>query len=266
MNTEQKLLMQESYLSEEKISQFKENEIYSQLKIPKDFSFIVRLDGWKFQFLCKKLKVEKPFDIKIAKCLVDASKKVFRVFSPSIAYVISDEINLLFVRKYLFNGRIEKINSILSGLISSSFSLNLKKYFKKAETISFDSRVIVLPDKSILDYFAWRQLNGWRNHNNAYAYWLFRKLGYSPKESSERLKGLKSEQIHEILFKHGINLSKTPAWQRRGIIVYKETYEKETDKAKVKRRKITENWNLPPFTSEEGKELLRKIITESWRK
>lgn len=249
--------MQESYLNK-----FVGNEVYSQLKVPKTTPFVVRLDGWKFRSFCEKLKAEKPFDLKIARCLVDASIRVLKNFNPSLVYIISDEINFLFVKNYPFNGRIEKLNSILSGLISASFSLNVKKHFKKELAASFDSRIVILSSENLMSYLIWRQQNGWRNHNNTYAYWLLRKLGYSPREASKKLKGLKSKQIHELLFKHGINLAETPTWQRRGIIICKEIYEKEARGIKVKRRRMVENWNVPLFTTKEGQELIYRTIQE----
>jgi len=249
-------------LNKKEIMDFSKNEVYSHLMVPDNVPFIVRLDGWKFQALSKKLELEKPFDETIAKCLATSSKQVIRNFNPVVAYVISDEINLLFIENHPFNGRIEKINSVLSGLVSSTFSLNIKTFFKKSVTVSFDSRIIVLPERKITEYFAWRQQNGWRNHNNAYAYWLLRKLGYSPKKASEKLKGMKTKEIHELLHKHGINLARTPAWQRRGILIYKEIYEKEG----VKRRKTVENWKPPLFTTPEGEKMLQKIIEEPAKK
>ena len=127
MKAEQKLLTQESYLNNE----FVENEVYSQLKVPRTIPFAVRLDGWKFGSLCEKLRAEKPFDLRIAKCLLDSCTQVLRNFNPSLAYITSDEIIFLFIKNYPSNGKIEKINSVLTGITSALFSLNVVKYFGK---------------------------------------------------------------------------------------------------------------------------------------
>jgi len=64
----------------------------------------------------------------------------------------------------------------------------------------------------------------------------------------------------------GINLAKTPTWQRRGILLYFEEYLKEGvnkltgEKVLTARRKLIENWELPIFNSPEGKNMLLKII------
>jgi len=262
MKAGQKLSMQESSSNKGKLQEFTKSEIYSRITVPDNIPFIVRLDGWKFRALSEKLETEKPFDERIAKCLAASGRQIVNNFNPAVAYIISDEINLLFIKNYPFDGRIEKINSILSGLTSSTFSLNLENFFKRTVNVSFDSRIVVLPEKDIVKYFAWRQQNGWRNHNNAYAYWLLRKLGYSPKKASEKLKGIKAKEIHELLHTHGINLSKTPTWQRRGILIYKKTYERKG----AKRRKIVENWDPPLFTEPNGEKLLRQTIEKAMKK
>ncbi len=63
-----------------------------------------------------------------------------------------------------------------------------------------------------------------------------------------------------MLFKHGLNLAKTPQWQRRGILVYKEPFLKKIREQCVARRRVRENWKLPLFTSKQGTKLLKKII------
>jgi len=238
------------------------NEIFSKTFVPPETSFFVRLDGWRFRALSEDIGAEKPFDERFALCLVNSSKTLFKKgLNPTLVYVVSDELNILFDDTAPFNGRIEKIDSIMSSLISSSFSLQLQRFFDKKVAAAFDSRIIIAKnDEKIMEYLTWRQVNAWRNHNNAYAYWLFRKMGYKPSEIAKKLKGIKAEEIHELLFEHGVNLSKTPQWQRRGILIHKKPYQKKIADQRVTRWKITENWDLPLFSSEEGIKLIRQIL------
>jgi tRNA(His) 5'-end guanylyltransferase len=186
-------------------------------------------------------------------------------FSPTLIYVVSDELNILFIHAAPFGGRVEKIDSVMSSLVSAAFTLCLQKLFDGKATAAFDSRIVVMPNKeAIIKYLAWRQTNAWRNHNNAYAYWFFRKRGHKPSEIAKKLKGMKTEEIHETLFKHGINLANTPPWQRRGILIYKEPILKKTGKIEVIRWKTVENWNLPLFTKGEGAKLIQQIL--EWEK
>jgi tRNA(His) guanylyltransferase len=68
-----------------------------------------------------------------------------------------------------------------------------------------------------------------RNHNNTYAYWIFRKIGYKPAEIAKKLKGLKTKKFHEMMFEQDVNLAKTPQWQRRGILIYKQQFLKRAN-------------------------------------
>jgi tRNA(His) 5'-end guanylyltransferase len=112
----------------------------------------------------------------------------------------------------------------------------------------------------------YRQDECWRNHINSYAFYTLLKEIGDRRKTQEFLKGKKSHEIHDILFERGINLSKTPAWQRRGIFLHWTTVEIEKEYegriVRFKRRKIVENWEPPIFDSEEGKKLLEKILLE----
>jgi tRNA(His) 5'-end guanylyltransferase len=222
----------------------------------------VRLDGWRFRAIAEHIGAEKPFDEKFAQCLVNSGKILFEEgFSPALVYVVSDELNILFDGEAPFNGRVEKIDSVVPSLVSSAFSLQLQKSFGKKIVVAFDSRIIIVQnDEKILNYLNWRQTNAWRNHNNAYAYWFFRKMGYKPPKIAKKLKGMKTEEIHKMLLEQGINLAKTPQWQKRGILIHKEPYRKRIANQSVTRWKIAEKWDTPLFSSKEGTKLIRKIF------
>jgi tRNA(His) 5'-end guanylyltransferase len=242
-----------------------ENEVFSKLQIPTDTPFFVRLNGRRFQAVSEKLKAEKPFDKKFTKCLVKAGKAIFQEnLNPALIYVASDEINVLFANCAPFNRRVEKINSVLAGIVSSVFALNALRLFKKSLTVAFDSRIIVVPEEKSVNYLTWRQLDAWRNHNNAYAYWLQRKMGHKLKEAAKTLKGLKTDELRQLLLQHGVNLAKTPAWQRRGALVYRCPYRKRRETRMVTRWRVVENWNLPVFSSKEGKAFIQQVV--EWHK
>jgi tRNA(His) 5'-end guanylyltransferase len=247
------------------VQDFSRHEIFSQLQIPSATPFFVRLDGRRFRAVSERIGVEKPFDEGFAKCLTAAAKAVFQSgFSSALIYVASDEINVLFFYNAPFRGRVEKINSVLAGVASSAFSLSVLKLFKKDLAAAFDSRIVVSSHEKILEYLCWRQSEAWRNHNNAYAYWLLRKMGHKPSDAAKRLENLKTRDFHELLFEHGVNLAQTPAWQRRGILIYREPYQKQVGELIVTRKRIIENWNLPLFSSTEGRALIQRVL--EWAK
>jgi len=67
-----------------------------------------------------------------------------------------------------------------------------------------------------------------------------------------------------MMFKQGVNLAKTPQWQRRGILVYKHPLLKRGKNGSVERWKLKEDWNLPLFTSKDGAELIHRVL--EWTK
>jgi len=257
--------MPESHLNEKVNPSHSKNEIFSQLQVPPETPFFVRLDGRRFQVVAQKLRVHKPFDRTLAKCLVAAGKTLFKnSLNPALIYVASDEINVLFVYTMPFNRRVEKINSVLTGIVSSTFSLCALKNFRKSLNISFDSRIVVATREKLIDYLTWRQQDAWRNHNNAYAYWMLRKVGHKPADAARTLKGWKSEKLHDFLFRYGVNLVKTPAWQRRGILIYRQPYQKRLTNVTVTRWRTRENWYTPMFLSQKGREVIQNIL--EWAK
>jgi tRNA(His) 5'-end guanylyltransferase len=257
--------MPESSLNENADPEQTKDDIFSQLQVPPHKPFFVRLDGRRFQIVAEKLRTTKPFDKKFADCLVASGKAIFQAgFNPALIYIASDEINTFFTYTAPFNRRVEKINSVLSGTVSSTFSLNVLKVFNKDLTVAFDSRIIITSRGKAFQYVTWRQRDLWRNHNNAYAYWMLRKTGRKPSEAAKKLKGLKAKELHDFLFKHGVNLAKTPSWQRRGILIHKQPYQKQLETTTVTRWRIEENWNLPLFITAEGKALLQQIL--EWTK
>jgi len=256
--------MQESSLN--RYENWIEHEIFSKMRVPPEVSFFLRLDGWKFKNLSEAISAERPFDEKFARCLVSSGKTLFKKgLNPALIYIASDELNILYLRHAPFQRRIEKTDSILASLVSSAFTLSLQKFYKKEKAIAFDSRIIAAQDdEKIIEYLTWRQMNNWRNHNNAYAYWILSKMEKKPSEISKKLKGLRTKGLHEFISSHGLNLANTSLWQRRGILIYKQPYIKKIEKYIVARRKINENWKLPNFTSEKGRRLIKQIL--EWTK
>ncbi len=255
--------MQESYWN--RTSNQARHEIFSQLQVPPNVSFFTRLDGRGFQSVSEKVDAEKPFDEKFARCIVASARAVFKSdFNPALIYVASDEINIFFLHAAPFRRRIEKTNSILAGVASSAFSLGLAKLFKRDLVVSFDSRINVSSQERVIEYLIWRQRSAWRNHNNAYAYWLFRKNGCKPSDSAKKLMGLKTKDLQQFLVRRGIDLTQTPAWQRRGILLYREPIQKRGKSQMATRRQITENWDLPLFSSKKGQNLIWQIL--GWAK
>jgi len=243
----------------------RDRELYAEIKaIP---PLVVRADGRNFKRVLSD-KFEKPYDKRFAKGMAEAVKNFFvsSGFDPKLAYIFSDEISFFF-EHVPFEGRIEKLDSVIAGFLASALSIVLD--FKEA--IAFDARVIpVCKGEDVLEYLAQRQAEAWRNHVNAYGYYGLREEGVSEKEAEKRLRGMKAGDVHEMLFQKGINLNETPKWQRRGILIAKQMYEKEGYNPKAEKKvtaaryKIVQLWDLPLFKSEEGRDLIKLFLKEKF--
>ena len=186
---------------------------------------VARLDGRNFTRLTKEIcEFEAPFDIRFRDAMAGAARHLrecgFRIV---YGYTESDEISLLFHRDdNTFGHKAGKINSVMAGEASAYMSLQL------GVPACFDCRVAPLPNlECVGDYFAWRQEDAHRNSLNAHCYWMLRGKGLSAQEAARRLAGRSISWKKELLFAEKINYNGLPQWQKRGIGLYYDTYEKK---------------------------------------
>ena len=230
----------------------KEFEVYSSLKVPKNSKIIVRLDGRSFHKLARDLKLVKPYDDDFYEVMSKVCRDMFEEFSAEFAYSFSDEISLL-LNTVPFEGRIEKINSVMASFAASSFVMHYDKEFKKPP--AFDSRIIPITDGDILGYFKWRQDESWRNCVNSYGI-SYLKSKYSNSEANDKIKGMNLSDIHEFLFENGVNLNDVENYKKRGIAVYRKNkkvmgFNKKENKNQTSYRSyVYTDWQLPIFTEE----------------
>ncbi len=239
----------------------KEREIYASLRTVAPF--FVRIDGRNFRRALSLLNFERPYDVTFASAMATASEMLLRDsgLGAMFAFTFSDEINAFFCDTP-FRGRVEKLDSISASFVASALTLTLSL----STPLAFDARTIPVVTGDVPPYLAWRQSEAWRNHVHAYGYYSLRQSGCDAHEAHIKLYRMTSSDIHELLFRQGTNLAKTPAWQRRGILVYKQAYEKEGCNGatgrivQAHRVKIVQEWNVPRFTSPEGKQMIAALI------
>jgi tRNA(His) guanylyltransferase len=214
-------------------------EIYSNLRARSPL--IARADGRGFKKILESCK--KPYDMDFARSMVEATVRLFEDsgLTPSLAFTFSDEISLIFLDAP-FAGRIEKIDSVIAGLLSGALSIALGR------VVSMDCRVISVCKAEVVEYLIDRQDETWRNHVFSYGFYMLMKDGLTNTQAMEQLLGMREFEIHELVFRKGINLAKTPAWERRGVLVYRKSGE------------LVQNWDLPLFKSEEGRRLIDQLV------
>jgi tRNA(His) guanylyltransferase len=186
---------------------------------------VARLDGRSFTHLTKEAhSFEAPFDSRFRDLMGDTTEYLMANcgFNVIYGYTESDEISLLFrLEENSFGRKLRKLNSILAGEASAKFSLLL------GALACFDCRISQLPSLDlVVDYFRWRNEDANRNALNAHCYWLRRKQGQGVSEATASLQGMSVADNNELLFRHGINFNDLPSWQKRGVGLYWEGYDR----------------------------------------
>ena len=210
---------------------------------------VARIDGRGFTRLTKEIhEFEAPYDVRFRDYMVGTVEHLMTCgFRAVYGYTQSDEISLLFHRDDdLFDRKLRKLDSVLAGEASACFSLRL------GSIACFDCRISQLPtEQLVVDYFRWRQEDATRNALNAHCYWLLRNGGKSVKEATNFLIGQTTSHKNELLFQHGVNFGKLPNWQKRGIGLFWENYEKPGvnpktgERTKAIRRRVKVEPDLP---------------------
>lgn len=238
-----------------------EREVFSGLAIvPPVF---VRLDGRSFHALTRALKLKKPFDDRFHDAMCRVAVRLVRDsgLSPVFAYTFSDEISLYFT-DLPFSGRIEKIDSVLAAYAASALTLELGC----TDPLSFDARVIAITPDLAAAYLRDRQQEAWRNHMNSYCQQALIDDGMCARTAAAALKGMSSAAMHEMMFARGVNLARTPAWQRRGSLIRRDLMRKEgynpvkQETVSVERSVVLVQDDLPLFSTPEGRDLVRSLI------
>ncbi len=241
---------------------FRRYELYSDLRVPPNLHLVLRIDGRAFTSLTDRLGLRKPYDRRFAEAMARTAARMVEEagLGAVLAYTFSDEINLVVPRDGIpFAGRVEKLVSVSASCASSYLVEELGSVGLDVggETVSFDSRCIPLKGDEVPEYLAWRQAEAWRNHVNSYGYWALRKKGLGPKEAADKLRGMKAHDVHEMLYSEfGINLGRTPVWQRRGVLAYKVIVPVRG----VPRRRVTVDWHPPFFHDPEGERLVTSVL------
>lgn len=211
---------------------------------------VARIDGRSFTRLTKEVHAfESPYDVRFRDMMVATAEHVMNVgFRVIYAYTQSDEISLLFHRdEDAFNRKTRKYNSVLAGEATAAFVLQL------GALAAFDCRICELPNEGLVrDYFRWRNEDAVRNALNGHCYWALRRAGADADGAGKRLIGMSVADKNELLFQHGMNFNHdVPAWQKRGIGLYWETYDKPALNPKTgasvttTRRRVKRDFELP---------------------
>jgi tRNA(His) 5'-end guanylyltransferase len=129
---------------------------------------IIRVDGKSFHTYTSGLG---PFDENVSRAMVKAAQALcYQIQGAQLAYTQSDEISVLihpykrFESSAWFDGAIQKIASVSASIAAATFTADSGRIFDgKIKPAFFDSRVIVMPEAEVCNYFIWRQQDCTRN-------------------------------------------------------------------------------------------------------
>ena len=214
---------------------------------------MARLDGRAFHSLTRKF--ERPFDKDMGDSMQQTMIELVDEFKPACAYTQSDEITMAWLEPCVFDGRFQKLTSILAGYASAVFDkLLTARKGELRQVACFDCRVWQVPTiQDVMDVFVWREDDAVKNSLTMAAQSVY---------SHKQLMGVQGPQKHEMLHAKGINWDKYPAHFKRGVYAKRVTVErpmseeelaklppKAVEKARgaVIRRSSVEILNMPPI-------------------
>lgn len=136
---------------------------------------IARIDGRSFSTFTKHF--DKPFDSRLTSAMQDTCAMLVEATNACIGYVQSDEITLIFYsddydKPVFFDGRVQKMVSVLAGMATAYFIRNLDMYSKQSYRPTtgysayphFDARVWQVPTKTeAANALLWRCQDARRN-------------------------------------------------------------------------------------------------------
>ena len=185
---------------------------------------IIRLDGNNFHNFTKGL--DKPFSLGLIDLMIETTKYLVEETNALIGYTQSDEITLLLYTsswktQLYFDGKPQKINSILAGKCSNFFTKNISKYLyiKTGEIANFDCRCFIVPTKDeAINVFVWREEDAVRNSIQ-----MVGQANFSHKQ----LQNKSCDNIQEMLWKEKqINFNDFASNFKRGTYIQKRAENK----------------------------------------
>jgi tRNA(His) guanylyltransferase len=169
---------------------------------------IVRLDGRAFHTFTRGM--ERPFDLDMTTTMEIVMKELVEEFHANVGYTQSDEITLVFSGPIPFDGRYQKLCSVLAGYASAVFAVEAAVLWPEKHIIPcFDARVWDVPNLfHVIDVLAWREADAVENSVQ-----MATRAHYSHKQ----MHGKNQRDMHEMLHAKGVNWNDYPDHFKRGV-------------------------------------------------
>lgn len=251
-------------------------EDISRFYLTKGLPIIIRVDGKSFHTFTKGF--QKPFDMILMKALWRACQYVAKNMQGcKVVYHQSDEMSFLLDKNQMspmFENNVQKIVSVSASMVTFAFNkyfaeeVNnvfgiygndaddeslykfLKVYKKRIDTGGlFDSRIFILPENEVTNYFIWRQQDAMRNSIQ-----MVGRTNFSHKELEKK----SCQDIKEMLIAHkDLNFDNIPIYQQRGACIFREKYILDNVQ-KTERSRWVVDENIPIFS--EDRDYIEKFL------
>lgn len=189
-------------------------------KAVKGKPLMARLDGRAFHTFTKGLA--RPYDQRMSQLMIDTTKFLIEQTHALVGYTQSDEISLCWYvgekeeGQYLFDGKYQKLASVLASLATTFFAKNLSRLPEKEEAFpTFDCRVWQVEDLNDAKLnFIWRQDDAVKNAISMAAHASF---------SHRELQGVSGEIKKQMLADIGKPFDDHPTFFKMGTFVQRVT-------------------------------------------
>lgn len=187
---------------------------------------MARIDGKCFSKFTNGLS--RPFDRRFVKLMVETTKHLVDISEAKLGYCQSDEISLYWHlnkekysnSQYWFDGKFQKLTSVLASSASSFFVGNLPKFLPERVGCYpvFDCRVWNVPDMvHVYKNFLWRLNDATKNSVSMYA--------HHHQFSHKFLQGKTCKEMKTLLKESGFMWENLPTSFTHGTYVIKERIE-----------------------------------------
>jgi tRNA(His) 5'-end guanylyltransferase len=195
-----------------------------------------RIDGKRFSRFTEGL--ERPFDLRLSRLMIDTTRYLVEETAACVGYTQSDEMSLVWHEpdprtKSFLDRRVQKLTSILASMATGYFNAHLAAAIpEKAGSVAlFDCRVWAVPNRDeAANVFLWRELDATKNSVSMAA-----RAYYPHAEIVDR----DNAEMHELLFKKGVNWNDYPPFFKRGTFLRRQAVERAFT--------VTELESLPPL-------------------
>lgn len=187
--------------------------------LPMRMPVILRVDGKAFHTWTRGC--ERPFDDRFIAAMDAVAIALCEELQGAVlAYAQSDEISVLLhnykrLKSYAwFDNQVQKMVSVSASIAAATMTAASTAIFGETRMAFFDSRVFVLPEAEVANYFIWRQQDASRNSVQMVAQALF---------PQRVLHGRNTAQLQEMIYaESGQNWNDLPVHKRRGRCVRRQ--------------------------------------------